>query len=95
MRFLPLAFAAALGLAGCVASGALYRHPGTQETRICAQHGWGGVATAVAATRYASCKDEVEAAGYEKGCSLTLQEVHCLGWTRNENGTCSNERVNE
>lgn len=90
---LLLVLVAALSLTGCFASGALYRHPGTNEARVCADHGIGDIGTAVAALRYSSCKDHLEEAGFVRARSLTLQEVHCLGWKPNENGTCSNEQL--
>jgi hypothetical protein len=83
---------ASLGTAGCFAAGSLYRHPTTQETRVCAQQGV-DIGVPIAIARYARCKDQLTAAGYVKDRNLTIYEVACLGWKPHPDGTCSDERV--
>jgi hypothetical protein len=92
MRTLLLVLAT-LGLSGCFAAGSLYRQPGTQETRVCAQHGIGGVGVPLAIWRYQQCKDRLAVAGYVKDRSLTIAEVACLGRRPNTDGTCSDETI--
>jgi hypothetical protein len=83
----------AVGMSGCVAAGSLYRQPATHETRVCAQHGFGGVGVPLALWRYKKCKDELAVAGYVKDRNLTIHEVACLGRKPNPDGTCSNETI--
>jgi hypothetical protein len=83
----------ALGLSGCFAAGSLYRQPGTQETRVCAQQGIGGVGVPLAIWRYQQCKDRLAVAGYVKDRNLTIPEVACLGRRPNPDGTCSDETI--
>ena len=94
MPLLLLAIVAVLALTGCVAHGSLFRHPGTQETRVCANHGW-GVSAAVAGGQVADCEGDAVSKGYSRVRRLTMQEVHCLGWKPNPDGTCSKERLTE
>jgi hypothetical protein len=92
MRVLLL-LATTLGAAGCFAAGSLYRHPGTQQTRVCAQQGFGGLGVPLAIRSYKRCKDELMAGGYVKARNLTIMETACLGRSPNPDGTCSNAPI--
>jgi hypothetical protein len=88
-----LLFLTTLGVSGCFAAGSLYRQPGTQETRVCAQHGFGSLGVPLAIWRYTQCKDRLAASGYVKDRTLTVHEVACLGRRPNADGTCSDETI--
>jgi hypothetical protein len=93
MRTLPLLLLVTFGVSGCFAAGSLYRQPGTQETRVCAQHGFGGVGVPLAIWHYKQCKDRLAGAGYVKDRNLTMFEIACLGRRPNADGTCSDETI--
>jgi hypothetical protein len=88
-----VALVAALGVAGCFSSGALYRQPATQETRVCAGRGFGSLGIALAAWDYLSCKHKATSAGFVRERKLTQDEIACAGLQPNAMGTCSNQKL--
>ena len=87
-----LVLLALFGTTGCFAAGSLYRHPATQETRMCVQQGF-DIGVPIAIARYVRCKDQLAADGWVKGRNLTIHEIACLGRKPNADGTCSDATV--